>query len=97
MTLPEIRSAFNDGRCKITIHAGQRMIDREIYREDLAYVFEHGQIIHKAPNARPNPKVHVAALLPNERTLIVVVSEPRRTQVFRIVTVFFSDEQGEQE
>ena len=95
MTLPEIRSAFEEGRYKITFHARQQMLDREIYREDLAYVFDQGEIIREAPNARPNPKVQVAALLPNNRTLIVVVSKPRSSQIIRIVTVFYNDEEEE--
>ncbi len=92
MTFQQIRSAFHEGRYKITVHARQQMIDREIYRDDLEYAFEHGMIIHQAPNARPHPKVQVAVALPNEQILIVVVSKPRRKQVFRIVTVFFKDE-----
>jgi len=92
MTLSEIRAAFYAGRYKITVHARQQMIDREIYRDDLAYAFEHGEIIHDAPNARPHPKVQIAAELPNGQILIVVVSKPRRSHIFRIVTVFFKDE-----
>ena len=92
MTLQQIHAAFHEGRYKITAHARQQMIDREVYREDLAYAFDHGEIVHNAPNARPHPKVQVAVELPHEQTLIVVVSQPRRSQIFRIVTVFFKDE-----
>ncbi len=92
MTLQQIRAAFHEGRYKITVHARQQMIDREVYRDDLEYAFEHGMIIHEALNARPHPKVQVAVELPNEQTLIIVVSKARRSQAFRIVTVFFKDE-----
>ncbi len=92
MTLQQIRAAFHTGRYKITVHARQQMIDREIYRDDLAYAFDHGEIIHDAPNARPHPKVQIAAELPNEQILIVVVSKARRSHLFRIVTVFFREE-----
>ena len=95
MTLQQIRAAFREGRYKITVHARQQMIDREIYREDLDYVFDHGEIIHEVPNARPHPKAQVSAMLPNGATLIVVVSKPKKSQLFRIVTVFFSDEEGD--
>lgn len=92
MTLQQMRAAFQQGRYKITVHARQQMIDREVYRDDLEYAFERGMVIHEAPNARPHPKVQVAAELPNERTLIIVVSKARRSPVFRIVTVFYKDE-----
>jgi len=71
------------------------MVDREVYREDLGYVFDRGEIIREVPKARPNPKVHVAGVLPNGETLIVVVSKPKRSQIYRIVTVFFPHENGE--
>lgn len=95
MTLSQIRSAFYQGRYKITFHALQQMADRGIFREDLGYVFNHGEIIRKVSNARPYPKVQVAAVLPNGTTLIVVVSKPPRSPNYRIVTVFFPHENGE--
>jgi hypothetical protein len=95
MTLEQIRNAFRQGRYKITNHATQQMSAREVYEEDLEYAFEHGAIVREVPNARPYPKVHVAAILPNGVTLIVVVSKPKRSQIYRIVTVFFPHENGE--
>lgn len=92
MTLEQIRVAFHEGRYKVTTHARQQMIDREIYYEDLEYVFAHGKIISTTPNARPYPKVQIAGMLPNEKTLIVVVSRPHKSRNFRIVTVFFEYE-----
>ena len=35
MTLQQIQAAFRDGLYKITLHARQQMIDREIYLEDI--------------------------------------------------------------
>jgi len=92
VTLQQIRSAFREGRYKITAHARQQMLDREVFREDIGYVFDHGDIIHDVPNARPHPKVQIAAAMANGETLIVVVSKPRKSQIFRIVTVFYQDE-----
>lgn len=95
MTLRQISNAFRKGHYKITLHARQQMASREVYLQDLAYAFEHGEIIKKTPHSQPYPKVHIAAVLPNAETLIVIVSKPKTSQKFRIVTVFFPDENGE--
>ena len=90
MDIKTIRKAFNEGRYKISAHARQRMFEREIYLEDISYALYHGEIIREYPKAKPYPKVDITGFLPNGEEVFITISKPPRSNIIRIVTVYYA-------
>jgi hypothetical protein len=69
------------------VHAVQRMVERDVYEEDVALVIETGKIVEDYPADRPYPSclrvgwigsrpIHVVTATTDREIIVITVYEP---------------------
>ena len=88
MNLEKIRALVKKGRYRITLHAQERMDQRNITLEELKEVLYHGDVIEKYPWDRPYPSCLVLGRVRGGFPLYVVCSLGEEVH---IITVHWLD------
>jgi hypothetical protein len=88
-----IRQLVSDERYVVGLHAAERLDERGILEWQAVVGLANGRLIAERASARPNPSVEVQETLPDGTDIIAVWSLLERSDVAKLVTVFYSDEE----
>lgn len=87
-----IRKLVKEGRYIVGEHASERLEERGTLEWQVVSGFEDGKLLIERPRARPNPAIEVEELLPDGSQCKAVWSHLRQSDVAKLVTVHFFDE-----
>jgi hypothetical protein len=87
-----IRRLVRDGRYIVGQHASERLDERDILEWQVVSGLEDGELLAEMADAKPHPKIEVNELLPDGTEVKVVWSHLRRSDVAKLVTVHYFDE-----
>lgn len=90
MDIELIAKLVNEKRLQWQRHAFERMIEREISREDVIHILTEGEIIEHYPDDHPFPSVLVLGFL-NEKPLHAVIGIDKKDEWCYVVTVYRPD------
>ena len=83
----EIKKSFGLGKVRWRQHALTRMMERNISRQDVQDVIEHGEIIENYPDTKPYPSCLVFGTITG-KTLHVVVAFDENSGITYIITAY---------
>lgn len=86
-----IARAIREDRVVYSIHAENQLTSRGIPRWQAAAGFLYGACVETIPDAKPNPKIRVAQLLPDGTEVVAVWSYVRSIERAKLVTLYFKD------
>ena len=89
----DIRSRVADGRYVVGQHASERLEERGILEWQAAAGMAAGVLLLERPRDQPNPAVEVRETLPDGTEVKAVWSLLRASDVAKLVTVHFFDEE----
>ena len=89
----QIQSLVEEGRYIIGQHASERLEERGILEWQAVAGLRDGTLITERPRARPNPAIEVEEVLPDGTECKAVWSYLRESDVAKLVTVHFFDEE----
>ncbi|WP_456380691.1 DUF4258 domain-containing protein [Hydrogenimonas sp.] len=84
-----VRDACRNGRIVWQKHALQRMMEREISRQEVKRSILEGEVIEEYPDDKPFPSLLVAHI--EEMSLHVVISYDRTASQIYVITVYRPD------
>jgi len=91
----QIRQRIGDGRCFVSDHAADRLLERGLGEWQIAEASTSGVLERERPTVKPNPACDVRILLPDGTEARAVRSLLRNTDVARLVTVHYYDDDDE--
>ena len=84
-----IRRAVREERIVFTVHADNRLHERNVERWHLIESFETGHVIQSHRSARPDPKLVVEQMIPSGETVIAVWGYVKSIRKAKLITVYF--------
>ena len=84
-----IKSAVRDGRFVVSVHARQRLAERNVRLWQIESALDEAKVIEDRPDDDPNPSIVVEGLLPDGTQVTVVWSWLAMSQRAKLVTVYF--------
>lgn len=84
-----IRQLVSENRYIVGKHASERLEERGILEWQAIVGLQYGNLLEERPNDRPNPAVEVEQYLPDGTEFKAVWSLLRISQVAKLVTVHF--------
>jgi hypothetical protein len=88
-----IQMLVASGRYIVGQHASERLEERGILEWQVVTGLEEGTLLRERPNAEPNPAVEVDQQLADGTPIKAVSSHLRASDVAKLVTVHYHDEQ----
>lgn len=85
-----LKKAVKNGRLQWQRHALERMLEREISRNDVKEVLSEGEIIENYPDDHPFPSILVLGFL-NEKPLHVVIGMDKEENWCYVITAYRPD------
>jgi hypothetical protein len=89
----KIRRQVADGRYVVGLHASERLEERGILEWQAVAALEDGKLIVERLRDKPNPAIEVREMLPDGTEFKAVWSYLRQSDVAKLVTVHFYDEE----
>ncbi len=89
----QIKQPVAEGRYLVGEHASERLEERGILEWQVVTGLEEGELLVERPRARPNPAIEVQEMLPDGTECKAVWSYLRQSDVAKLVTVHFFDEE----
>lgn len=87
-----IRRLVDEERYVIGEHASERLDERGIMEWQAVTGLSDAELIVERADARPNPTVEVRERLPDGYEFVAVWSHLRQTDIAKLVTVYFTEE-----
>src|ERR1700691_2948793 len=87
-----LRQLVAEEKYVVGLHAAERLEERGIMEWQVVAGLVDGELILERPDAAPNPCVEVRELLPDGTEFKVIWSYLRQSDVAKLVTVHFFDE-----
>lgn len=88
-----IRQLVAEGKYVIGLHASERLEERGIMEWQAVAGLDDGELLAERPDAEPNPAVEVCESLPDGTEFKAVWSLLRQSEIAKLVTVHFFDEE----
>jgi hypothetical protein len=88
----KIRKLVADEKYLVGLHASERLEERGIMEWQAVAGLEDGELILERPNDKPNPAIEVREILPDGTEFKAVWSYLAVSNVAKLVTVHFFDE-----
>jgi hypothetical protein len=89
----KIRRLVADGCYVVGLHASERLEERGILEWQAVAALEDGKLIVERRRDKPNPAIEVREMLPDGTEFKAVWSHLRQSDVAKLVTVHFFDEE----
>ncbi len=87
-----IQELIADGRYIVGQHASERLEERGILEWQVVAGLANGKLLVERPRDRPNPAIEVQEMLPDGTECKAVWSHLRKSNMAKLVTVHFFDE-----
>jgi hypothetical protein len=84
----QIRSAIEDGRYLISLHADERCEERGITAWQLVAAFDEANLIRERPASQPNPSVVVSQILVDGTEVEAIWAWLSQSRRAKLVTVY---------
>ncbi len=89
MNLEQIKQSIIDDNYEISLHAIERALEREIWKEDIEYAIIHGEIIEKYHDDKPYPSCLIYGKDKKGKPLHVVCAF---SPIIKLITVYYPEE-----
>jgi hypothetical protein len=89
MDLEQIKQSILDDNYEISLHAIERALEREIWKEDIEYAIIHGEIIEMYDDDKPYPSCLIYGKDKKGKPLHVVCAF---SPIIKLITVYYPEE-----
>ncbi len=89
MDIERIKQSITADNYDMSLHAIERALEREIWKEDIEYAIIHGEIIEEYEDDKPYPSCLIYGIDSKGKPLHVVCSF---SPIIKIITVYYPEE-----